>query len=362
MNLKENKNERNIIHYFYYRVAWLFNRIPSESEKRLRLSPLRRRIYVSRPYSFADARAGRGGEVVWEEINLYKCSKIRLSITILNKMAGRKCSICSHAEVDKINSLINSGASFRGISLQFGMSDMSVGRHAENCLHLEIRALVKEKKIEKAIDHYQEISEQLEFAKELRIAAKEYLSDPETGRLILIPRAREVVVIYEDYDDRNRQGEPKKKRESLDSLLEKLEKVRQFQLELLKADIERIFDKYDDEDSEPLKEDVNELLRIYHTDYIEPTRTEIKHVDIRQFALNAISTVDTVLDKVAKVEGLYQKDKENEDELTKLKQRIEKVAEQEGTDYQSELKLFLEYFSNGVRPEIKRQLESELIH
>lgn len=229
----------------------------------------------------------------------------------LNKKAkstGRKCSICSHDDVKKINSLINEGTSFRRISSHFGMADRSVSRHAENCLNLEIAMLLKEKRIENAIDHQQEITEQLEFAKALRLAARQYLSDPDTGELTLIPRAREITVIFEDYDDLNRQNEPKKKREKLDTLLEKLENVRRFHTQLLRADVERILENADKE----VKEKVSTLFDNYHTDFVEVTKTEIKHVDIRQYALNAITIVDLVLDKVAKVKGLYQADKPND--------------------------------------------------
>lgn len=183
------------------------------------------------------------------------------------KAVGRPCSVCSHDAVKQINSLINNGKSFRAISCQIQGNDkmrMSIQRHTENCLKLELATLIKENKIENAIDHYQEISEQLQFAKDLRIAAREYLSDPETGRLILIPRSDEISVIYEDYMDLTPKGNPKKKTDLLDTLLERAKEGR-----------------------------------------IEPLRTIVKHVDIRQFALNAINTVDTVLDKIAKKENLY---------------------------------------------------------
>ncbi len=182
---------------------------------------------------------------------------------------GRKCSVCTHERVREINSSIGEGKPFRAISCQIQGNDSmreSVRRHTENCLKLEISALIKQKKIENAIDHYEEIGEQLRFAKDLRIAARAYLASPETGELTLIPRSSEVSVVYEDYADTKPNGEPKKKTDSLDVLLERVE-----------------------------------------TGNVEPKRTIIKHVDIRSFALDAIRTTDIVLDKIAKLEGLYEK-------------------------------------------------------
>lgn len=148
------------------------------------------------------------------------------------KSAGRHCSICIHEDAETINSLIAGNKSFRAISRQINGDDSmrdAINRHAENCLKLEVRALIKEKRIKQAVNHYQEITEQLEFAKDLRLAAREYLSD-ETGRIVL-------------------------------------------------------------------------------------SATDAK---IQQFALETIKTVDVVLDKIAKLEGLYKQDAPNPDKLDQL--------------------------------------------
>ena len=185
--------------------------------------------------------------------------------------AGRKCTICAHKDVEQINRQIANGNSFRAISCQIAGNESareSVRRHTENCLKLDMRAVTAEKKLTQAVNHYQEITEQLLFAKELRIAAREYLSD-EHGKLILIPRTEEIDVVYTEFVTKNEKPGWVKKTERLDVLLEKVEDA-----------------------------DLN------------VQRTVAKHVDIRSFALDAIRTVDTVLDKFAKIEGLYQKDNE----------------------------------------------------
>lgn len=240
------------------------------------------------------------------------------------KSTGRKCSICTNAEVKKINSLINERKSFRDISRQISgdekMKD-ALWRHTENCLKLEISALIKEKKIENAIDHYAEIGEQLKFAKKLRLAAEEYLSDPENpDKLILLPRADEIEIVYFDHNDKV-MGESKRKRAKLDAILEE----------------------------------------IFIKGAKQADKWSIKHVDLRSFALDSVKTTGSVLDMIFKLEGLYQKDRENSDELSQLKKQIEKRAEQKGVSYDEEVKNYLKLFGAEIKPEIKQELSSNLV-
>jgi hypothetical protein len=206
-----------------------------------------------------------------------KASKAATTAAPPRKSTGRKCECCTHSSAAEINKAIAAGASFRDISAQFGMGASSVGRHVEKCLKLEIQALIQQKRIENAIDHYQEITEQLEFAKKLRLAAQLYLSDPDDPDcIVLLPRADEIEVIYDDLSDTTAKGEPKRKRDHLGLLLEKAENGN-----------------------------------------IVAQQTIIKHTDLRDFALNCIRHVDLVLDKVARVEGLYQQDRENREKLAR---------------------------------------------
>jgi hypothetical protein len=204
------------------------------------------------------------------------------------------CKICRNPSVEQINKLIARGASFRDIAGQFGnaFTKSSVARHAEDCLKLEIRALIRENKIQNAIDVYGELREQLAFAKALRLAAREYLSDPATGEIVLIARAHEIDVLFEDYTDLTQSGEPRKKTESLTALLERAEKGN-----------------------------------------LSVIKTVAKHIDIRQFALNAINTTDAVIDKFAKVEGLYTKEKENPDTLAQNREKMERLVSKWMTQY-----------------------------
>lgn len=247
------------------------------------------------------------------------------------KSTGRKCSVCTNERFEEINARIKKGHSFRVISRQILGDEKhhdSIQRHANNCLLLDIGALVLEQKVEQTIDHYQEITEQLEFAKDLRISAREYLSDPDNpGKLVLIPRADEIEIVYLDHNDCMEIGErlvPKKKKAPLSNILEEINVIGAKQA-----------DKW-----------------------------SVKHVDIRSFALDAIKTVDVVLDKIARIEGKYQQDKQNEsdNQLAQLRKQIEKVAERNQTSYNEELKIFLAEFADKIRPDIREQLSSQLVH
>ncbi len=187
-----------------------------------------------------------------------------------------KCKTCLHPDVKTINSQIRTSVSLRNIALQFGMSHTAVSRHAETCLGFTIGALIEQKKIKQAIDVHEEFREQLEFAKQLRTAAREYLNNPDDPlKLIIIPRADEIDVVYFDYAEKDEKGNPKKKTANLHALLQRIEC---------------------DEDTA-----------------FEPDKIQIKHIDLRKFALDAINTADTCIDKFAKLSGAYTQDKVNPD-------------------------------------------------
>jgi hypothetical protein len=204
---------------------------------------------------------------------------------------GRKCSICTHADVDKINSQIQGGQSLRSISLEIGISDVSVHRHTNNCLNLELKALIQEKKREQAINVYNEFAEQLEFAKRLRIAAEEYLAYPEDPlRLALIPRADEIEVVYYDYAEvePGTKDKPKKKSATLAMLLLKLADIPGFE---------------------------------------NAEKVSIKHVDLRTFALNALNTADNCIDRFAQLGGEYQRPRENKQTTDKWEEAVKSLIE-----------------------------------
>lgn len=205
-------------------------------------------------------------------------------------MSGRRCTICAHKSVRSINRLIVKGRSLRSIEKQFSdVSDSSVFRHTENCLKLELGAVIQQNLAKQAIDVRAEFEEQLAFAKALREAAKEYLADPlDPLQLSVIPRADEIEVVYyeasgvtvenEETGETTRVGKPIKKSAKLSALLCDVEELRN----------------------------------------IDVDKVNIRHVDLRKFALDAINTTDTCIDKFAKLAGLYQQPQANDADLTKV--------------------------------------------
>jgi hypothetical protein len=123
----------------------------------------------------------------------------------------------------------------------------------------------------------------------LREAAREYLADPvDRLRLTVIPRANEIDVVYyeatgvavenEETGETTRLGKPVKKTAKLSALLCDVEELRN----------------------------------------IDVDKVNIRHVDLRKFALDAINTTDTCIDKFAKLAGLYQQPQANDADLTKV--------------------------------------------
>lgn len=200
--------------------------------------------------------------------------------------AGRKCVICTHADTERINLAITDGVSFRTIAHQNGGFDKNcVSRHAQNCLGIDVRVIAEKQRAAQAINVYEEFAEQLAFAKTLRDTAQMYLSDPDDPfGLFLGPQAHEIDITYYDHNDLEEVGSgenitlrPKKKKAKL-----------------------------------------NDLLAEMAGKGFESSRVEIKTLDIRKYALDAISTADVCIDKFARMGGAYQKDKNNQADVGEL--------------------------------------------
>lgn len=240
--------------------------------------------------------------------------------TEIDTVTMTNCSICRGRRREKreaINRALGKGISYRDIEAMTGVAYRTIGNHAQH-----LPAIFKEAKekgiLEQSIDVWSEFGEQLVFAKELRAAAAAWLRCPETGKITLEPRASEVNVIYLDPRDRTQSGEMKKKKANLQVVLDRIEG------ELCESPIALVSS------------------------------------DIRKFSFDALSAAETTIDKFAKLAGEYQKDRDNTDALMQLKRQIEKVAESQGTDYKTELNIFLEQYSDKIKPDLKTQLISEL--
>lgn len=196
-----------------------------------------------------------------------------MSTGLRGEKMPRKCTVCHHGSVTQINSAIAAGQGCRDIAGRWeGLSKSSVYRHSRNCLQISLKVMVGEQRVHQAIDVHREFSEQLEAAKQLLEISREYLSDPDDpSQLFIGPQSHEIDVYYTDHNDCDGDGRPKKKKAKLNVLLAEL------------AGRE-----------------------------IEAPPVEMKTLDIRKFALDAIRTADLCLDKFARISGAYQKDKSNE--------------------------------------------------
>lgn len=204
----------------------------------------------------------------------------------------RKCSICSHKQVTAINKAICNSDSYRNIAKQFTVGHVSVLRHVVTCLNLCYQTLAEEKRIAQAINVHDEFAEQLAFAKKLRDTAQAYLSDPDDPfELTLGPQAHETDILYYDWNDRDDEGRPKKKKAKLNILLAELAGRG-----------------------------------------IEAYRVEMKGIDIRKYALDAISTADVCIDKFARMGGAYQKDRKNERDPAQLMEDLVNFLVSKGHD------------------------------
>jgi hypothetical protein len=157
--------------------------------------------------------------------------------------------------------------SYREIAKVLGISTGQVG----NDVNAAIAKAAESLKMDLAVNVRREFGEQLKFAKKLRQAAEDYLSsDTDPMKLVLIPRADEIDIAYYDFADTTSKGEPKKKTATLHALLAKVEGLN-----------------------------------------IEADKITIRHVDMRKFALDAINTTDTCIDKFSKLGGDYANPRNN---------------------------------------------------
>lgn len=206
---------------------------------------------------------------------------------------GTKCTTCEHPDVLEINSQILNGVPFRTIAARFGLVLSSISRHTINHLKKTVAMLVEQNKIEQAINVYDECREQLGFAKQLRAAAYEYLMDTQDPlKLVLLPRADEIDVVYYDFQDKNETGYPKKKTAKLHAL----------------------------------------LARTKETGYFSVEKINIKHVDMRKYALDAIAAVDAVLDKFARLQGDYTKERANPNDVNEMAEEVAQRLIKSGWD------------------------------
>ncbi len=219
------------------------------------------------------------------------------------KSTGAPCTICSHPDKKQIDSAIAQETPFRNLVERFGLSLGGISRHTTNHLRLEIQALVKQKRIQGAIDVYREFEEQLAFAKDLREAARHSLT---FGSVIdLSPKSQEIDVVYSDPLSVDHNGEMAKRKDTLENLLFKLAGI------------------------------------------AIAGHVVVKTVDPRKFALDAINTTDACIDKFAKLAGAYQKDDTNETDISKVIRCYQKWLDDYPDARPEEKREWITWFAEG---------------
>lgn len=184
--------------------------------------------------------------------------------------SGRKCSVCNHPSISKINYWISTGKSFRHIASHFAVGYRSVGRHTEKCLQLDVHALYEEKKINQVIDVYNEFCKQFEFVREAQDACREMLTCEETGKMSFYPRAGDIDIVYDDLFDLDLFNRPTRKTKDLQTIINTLR-------------------------------DLPGIANL---------RPIVKMSEMHSYFLDTTHTLDKLLDKFAKIEGKYKKDQE----------------------------------------------------
>lgn len=179
--------------------------------------------------------------------------------------------------------------SFREIGDALGVNRTTVMYDLETAL----AELSAELKAEIEVDVKKEFARQLDFAKELREAAREYLTvDGEIN--FADPREDEVVIVVRDHDNLNEKGKPTLK-------------------------------------SIPL----TELLAGFAENGLDVAKVKMEPMT-RQFALEyalkTISSADGCIDKFAKLGGEYTKEKENPQNALQIAKDVVAEAVKEGID------------------------------
>jgi hypothetical protein len=232
--------------------------------------------------------------------------------------SGRRCSVCSRPDVGLINKLAVDGCSIRDIAGQIGSgsSRTSVHRHIRRCLGLEIRMLIKKNRIATVLDVHRAFDELLEETDRAYCAARAILEVD--GEIDFHPRAWEVIVVYDDYCDLRKNGVPRQKRELLSSLLERLAEIN-----------------------------------------VEPKTSFINMSDPRLLLRLATDQQLRVLDRISRFYAFSGETSKFEEELGSIRETIRRTADKMGTDYNSELKIFLEDSSERLRPDLWQTLYNE---
>lgn len=229
------------------------------------------------------------------------------------------CTICSHPKVDEIHQALLEGTPYAQIPRLFNddFKYFTLVRHVSKHLQTSHSKIVENQRIKEAVGVDRRFGLLLDNAEEVMAAARQLLLV--NGELNFDPRAWEINVVYEDYNDTNREGDPKLKTAPLDELLARL-------------------------DGEGFRH----------------RRAVIRNEDARKGYREAIAQAESIIDRFAKLFGAYQQDRSNDaNELTAIRNTIMKTSLELGTTYDIELHRFLALFGDQLRPDLRGMLVKE---
>src|SRR4051812_18031889 len=159
---------------------------------------------------------------------------------------ARACTVCTHPKRDSVERAMVDGATYREISGQYGLSRSALERHKNDHLARVLAAatvvssngngssegtdsgqIVRDYVQERAgrqaahvVDVFGELYSQLDRLNRLLDSLHEWLTDPsDSTRYSIDPRADEVSVVYYDWQETDGNGNPKRKKAKLTSLL-----------------------------------------------------------------------------------------------------------------------------------------------
>jgi hypothetical protein len=240
-------------------------------------------------------------------------------------MAGKPhqfCKVCAHPKAEAINRAIANCEPPNAIGQRLGGFDQrTIYKHSRRCLELSVLDALRERRVKQAVSVYDELAEQLHRAKETREAARKWLDVD--GELNLDYRPTEVMVVYEDHDDLTERGTPRRKKATLQSLMDTV--------------TENSFGS------------------------IRAVSGYAKRTDLRELLLKAIDRCDMVIDKFAKIQGDYQSDRVNDTDIDRIKAQIQSAATRFQTDFLTELEYFMQTRGHKLRPDIQENLRIRLL-
>lgn len=224
-------------------------------------------------------------------------------------MAKTRCLICNHpqsAEIDK--ALAMPGASMASIAKMFGVHWSTLGNHQKKHIPTFLAAVEQSSREVRGLDVKAVVFQSADVLSKSLRACDKWLTDPNnSNEYTFEPRAHEISVIYVDKADRDEKGNPKRK----------------------KANLQRLLDMATVPDRE-----------------IEWAKDQT--VDVWSHSLKTVREWNDLIDRWAKLNGLYQQERKNEfDEREFFKKEIERL-QAEGWEYEQAVSIVLAADDTGT--------------